>query len=141
MVARCAAEIPFYRDLPPEILSGEVTRSVSAVLAMLLRTLRRHDAVGPGDLTRIIEWSARRAEERLPLEAAVSAYLIGAEVWWRALTEEAGPGELAEAGEGLLGYLRTAMPAVALAHQQAQEDIRSEDKRVRRALIGALLSG
>ncbi|MFI6706112.1 PucR family transcriptional regulator [Nonomuraea sp. NPDC050478] len=141
VVARCAAEIPFYRELPPETLSGEVTRSVSAVLAMLLRTLRRHDAVGPGDLTRIIEWSARRAEERLPLEAAVSAYLIGAEVWWRALTEAAGPGELAEAGEGLLGYLRTAMPAVALAHQQAQEDIRSEDKRVRRALIGALLSG
>lgn len=141
VVARFAAEIPFYRELPSETLNGEVTRSVSAVLAILLRTLRRPDAVGPGDLTRIIEWSARRAEERLPLEAAVAAYLIGAESWWRALTEVAEPGEVAAAGEGLLGYLRTAMPAVALAHQQAQEDIRSEDKRLRRALVGALLSG
>jgi hypothetical protein len=141
VVGRCAAEIPFYRELPPETLAGEVTRSVSAVLAILLRALRRPDALGPGDLTRIIEWSARRAEERLPLEAAVAAYLIGAEVWWRALTEEARPGELAAAGEALLGCLRTAMPAVALAHQQAQEDIRSEAKRARRALIGALLGG
>src|SRR5690606_8817359 len=141
VVARFAAEIPFYRELPSETLNGEVTRSVSAVLAILLRTLRRPGAVGPGDLTRIIEWSARRAEDRLPLEAAVAAYLIGAESWWRALTEVAEPGELAAAGEGLLGYLRTAMPAVALAHQQAQEDIRSEDKRLRRALVGALLSG
>ncbi|MEV4380677.1 helix-turn-helix domain-containing protein [Streptosporangium sp. NPDC049644] len=141
VVARCAAEIPFYRESPPETLSGEVARSVSAVLAILLRTLRGPDAMGPADLTRIIEWSARRAEERLPLEAAVTAYLIGAEVWWQALTEVAEADELAAAGEGLLGWLRTAMPAVALAHQQAQEDIRSEDKRVRRALIGALLGG
>ncbi|MFD1939704.1 hypothetical protein ACFSKW_50435 [Nonomuraea mangrovi] len=59
VVARCAAEIPFYRELPPETLRGEVTRSVSAVLAILLRTLRRPDAVGPADLTRIIEWSGR----------------------------------------------------------------------------------
>src|SRR5690242_14747467 len=67
VVARCAAEIPFYRESPPETLNGEVARSVSAVLAILLRTLRGPDAMGPADLTRIIEWSARRAEERLPL--------------------------------------------------------------------------
>ncbi|MFI6920596.1 PucR family transcriptional regulator [Nonomuraea spiralis] len=141
VIARCAAEVPFYRELPPETLHGEVTQSVSAVLTILLRTLGRPGAMGQADLTRIIEWSARRAEDRLPLEAAVTAYLIGAEVWWQALTEVAAPDELAAAGRGMLDCLRTAMPAVALAHQQAQEDIRSEDKRVRRALISALLSG
>nr|WP_055510086.1 helix-turn-helix domain-containing protein [Nonomuraea pusilla] len=141
VIARCAADVPFYRELPPETLHGEVTRSVSEVLTILLRTLGRPDAVGPADLTRVIEWSVRRAVDRLPLEAAVTAYLIGAEVWWQALTEVAEPEELAAAGRGMLGCLRTVMPAVALAHQQAQEDIRSEDKRVRRALISALLSG
>ncbi|MFI6504059.1 PucR family transcriptional regulator [Nonomuraea typhae] len=141
VLARCAAEVPFYRDLPREVLEGEVSRSVTAVFGLLLRAMRAPDAVGPGELARLIEWSARRAEERVPLEAAVAAYLIGAQVWWGAVAEEAGPGELAAAGTGLLGCLRTAMPAVALAHQQALEDVRGEDKRVRRALLAALLGG
>ncbi|MEV0582075.1 helix-turn-helix domain-containing protein [Nonomuraea sp. NPDC050310] len=141
VVARCAAEVPFYRDLPREALDGEVTRSVTAVFGLLLRSVRDPGSVGAADLTRIIEWSARRAEESLPLEAALTAYLIGAEVWWAALTEVAEPEELAAAGAGLLGCLHTAVPAVALAHVQAQEDIRGEDRRVRRALLDALLEG
>ncbi|MEV4188495.1 hypothetical protein AB0J28_44380 [Streptosporangium canum] len=41
----------------------------------------------------------------------------------------------------LLECLRSAVPAVAIAHLQAQEDIRSEEGKVRRALVTALLSG
>lgn len=141
VVARCAAEVPFYRELPREALDGEVARSVEAVLGILLRTLRDRDALHPADLTRIVQWSARRARERLPLEAALAAYLIGAQEWWRALTELAAPEELAEAGAGLLDGLHAAMPSVALAHLQAQEDLRSEDKRIRRELLAALLGG
>ncbi|WP_327084905.1 helix-turn-helix domain-containing protein [Nonomuraea sp. NBC_01738] len=141
VVERCAAEVPFYRALPRETLDGEVTRSVNAVFGLLLRALREPEAVGPAEVTWLIEWSARRAEERVPLEAALTAYLIGAEVWWRALAECAAPGELAEAGAGLLGCLHTAVPAVALAHLQAQEAVRGEDRRLRRALLAALLGG
>ncbi|GAA4061546.1 PucR family transcriptional regulator [Nonomuraea soli] len=141
VVARCAAEVPFYRELPRETLDGEVTRSVAAVFGLLLRSLRDPGILGPGELTRIIEWSARRAEERLPLPAAMTAYLIGAEVWWRALCATATPDELADAGSGLLGCLRAAVPAVALAHDQAAEDVRGEERRVRRALVSALFAG
>ncbi|MEU8250048.1 helix-turn-helix domain-containing protein [Nonomuraea sp. NPDC048916] len=141
VVARFSAEVPFYRELPRETLDREVTSSVTAVYGLLLRALREDGAVSPGDLTRLVEWSARRAEERVPLEAVITAYLIGAEVWWRALAGAAEPGELAGAGAALLGVLHSAMPAVVLAHQQAQEDVRSEDKRVRRALLTALLDG
>ncbi|WP_406311257.1 helix-turn-helix domain-containing protein [Streptosporangium sp. NBC_01639] len=141
VVARCAAEIPFYREQPRDILDGEVSRSVTAVLGLMLRTLREGDALDPGDLTELIAWSARRAEERVPLEAALTAYLISAEVWWRALAETAEHARLAEAGVDLLGCLRSAMPAVAIAHLQSQEDIRSEEGKVRRALVTALLSG
>ncbi|WP_329193637.1 hypothetical protein [Streptomyces sp. NBC_01435] len=71
----------------------------------------------------------------------IAAYLIGADVWWQTLTEVADPGELAGAGDKLLACLHAALPAVVLAHQNAQEDLHSEDKRVRRALLGALLEG
>ncbi|MEU7002293.1 helix-turn-helix domain-containing protein [Nonomuraea sp. NPDC046570] len=141
VVARCESEVPFYRELPREVLDEEVSRSVTAVLGLMLRTLREGEALGPGTLTELIAWSARRAEERVPLEAVLTAYLIGAEVWWGALAEAATPGELAGAGMDLLGCLRSALPAVAIAHLQAQEDIRSEEGKVRRALVSALLSG
>lgn len=141
VVTRCSAEVPFYGALPRQTLEGEVTRSIVAVHGLLLRTLRDDGTMGSGDLTRLIEWSARRAEERAPLEAVIAAYLIGAEVWWQALAETAEPGELAGAGASLLACLRAAMPAVVLAHQHTQEDIHSEDKRVRRALLTALLAG
>ncbi|GGV94291.1 putative transcriptional regulator [Streptomyces gelaticus] len=143
VVARCAAEAPFYGALPRATLQGEVARSIAAVHALLLRALRDGGGgpMGPGDLTRLIEWSARRAEERVPLEAVIAAYLIGADVWWQTLTEVAEPGELAGAGGKLLACLHAALPAVVLAHQNAQEDLHSEDKRVRRALLGALLAG
>ncbi|WP_037937320.1 PucR family transcriptional regulator [Streptosporangium roseum] len=141
VVARCESEVSFYRELPKDILDEEVSRSVAAVLGLLLRTLREDDVLGAGDLTELIAWSARRAEERVPLEAALTAYLIGAEVWWRALAETAEHEQLVEAGVNLLGCLRSAVPAVAIAHLQAQEDIRSEEGKVRRALVTALLSG
>lgn len=140
VVARCAAEVPFYGELPRRTLDGEVTRSITAVHELLLRALRQDGVMGPGDLTRLIEWSGRRAEERVPLEAVIAAYLVGAEVWWQVLAETAEPEELTGAGAKLLACLHAAMPAVVLAHRNAQEDIRSEDKRVRRALLTALLA-
>ncbi|MFG3137342.1 PucR family transcriptional regulator [Streptomyces sp. NPDC048211] len=141
VIDRCAAEVPFYGELPRRTLDGEVTRSITAVHALLLRALRDGGAMDAGDLTRLIEWSGRRAEERVPLEAVIAAYLIGAEVWWQALAETAEPEELAGAGTRLLAWLHAAMPAVVLAHRNAQEDIHSEDKRARRALLTALLAG
>lgn len=141
IIARCAAEVPYYRDLSPHVIEGEVARSIAAVHALLLRTLRDGGEVGRGDLTLLIEWSARRAEDRVPLEAVTAAYLIGARAWWEALVEAAEPGELADAGAALLSCLYSALPAVVLAHRQTLEDLHSEDKRVRRALLSALLEG
>lgn len=139
VVERCATEVPFYRGLPREVLDGEVSRSVSAVLGLLLRALRDGQGLTAGDLTELIAWTARRAEESVPLEAALTAYLIGAEVWWQALAETAGQSELAESGAVLLACLHTAVPAVALAHRQ--EEVRDEDRKVRLALVAALLTG
>lgn len=141
IVAECAAEVPFYRQLPPEALDGPVTESVHAALGLLLKTLRDPRALGPAELTRVVEMSARRARDHLPLEAALAAYLIGARLWWRTVTDIAAPDDLAEAGARLLSGLSTMMPAVVVAHLQAQEDLRSEDKRIRRELLAALLSG
>ncbi|MFI6323395.1 PucR family transcriptional regulator [Nonomuraea sp. NPDC050556] len=137
VVRRCAEEVPFYRELPREVLDGEVSRSVSAVFGLLLRALR--EPLTTADLTELIAWSARRAGERVPLEAALSAYLVGAEVWWQELSEVSRPGELETAGATLLSCLHTAVPGVALAHRQ--EEVRDDARKVRLALVTALLAG
>ena len=141
IVAGCAADVPFYRGLPAATLDGPVSESVQAVLGLLLKMLRDGRVLGPADLTWVVEMSARRARDHLPLEAALAAYLIGARLWWRTVTELATPDDLAEAGTRLLDALSSMMPAVVLAHLQVQEDLRSEDKRTRRELLAALLNG
>ncbi|GAB3831145.1 PucR family transcriptional regulator [Dactylosporangium cerinum] len=141
IVTGCAADVPFYRGLPAAALDGPVRDSVSAVLGLLLRMLRDPGPLRPTDLTWVVELSARRARDHLPLEAALAAYLIGARAWWRTVTGVAGPDELAVAGARLLDGLAAVMPAVVLAHLQAQEDLHSESARSRRELLAALLHG
>ncbi|MET7426522.1 helix-turn-helix domain-containing protein [Dactylosporangium sp. NPDC005555] len=141
IVAGCAADVPFYRGLPAEALDGPVRESVSAVLGLLLRMLRDQGPLRPGDLTWVVELSARRARDHVPLEAALAAYLIGARTWWRAVTALADPADLAAAGSLLLDGLAGMMPAVVVAHLQAQEDLRGESARARRELLAALLHG
>ncbi|WP_238011186.1 helix-turn-helix domain-containing protein [Dactylosporangium sp. AC04546] len=141
IVAGIADDVPFYRELPPPALAGPVSESVAAVLGLLVKLLNEPGPLRPGDLTAVVELSARRARDHLPLEAALTAYLIGARAWWRTLTETAAPAELAAAGTRLLDGLSAVMPAVVVAHLQAQEDLHSEDKRARRELLAALLDG
>lgn len=141
IVAGCASDVPFYRGLPAQTLDGPVRESVGAVLGLLLRMLRDPGPLRPADLTWVVELSARRARDHLPLEAALAAYLIGARAWWRAVTDLAAPDDLAVAGARLLDGLAAVMPAVVLAHIQAQEDLHSESARSRRDLLAALLHG
>ncbi|MGI5175693.1 PucR family transcriptional regulator [Dactylosporangium sp. CA-152071] len=141
IVAGCASDVPFYRGLPAEVLDGPVRESVGTVLGLLLRMLRDEEALRPGDLTWVVELSARRARDHVPLEAALAAYLIGARTWWRTLSAVAAPAELPAAGALLLDGLAGMMPAVVVAHLQAQEDLRGESARARRELLAALLHG
>ncbi|MEV4510213.1 helix-turn-helix domain-containing protein [Dactylosporangium sp. NPDC049525] len=145
IVAGCAADVPFYRGLPAETLDGPVRESVGAVLGLLLRMLRDPGPLRPADLTWVVELSARRARDHVPLEAALAAYLIGAKAWWRTVTRVADDfataDDLATAGARLLDGLAAVMPAVVLAHIQAQEDLRGESARSRQELLAALLHG
>jgi hypothetical protein len=144
VVRRCATEIPFYRRLPEEILDREVRGSVEATVQLFRRTVGLGRAPGPGDITEVIAWSGRRAEEHVPLEAALTAHIIGMEAIWAAFTELAGPGETAElaaAGAGLLSYVRSVVPAVAVAHLEEQQRGQAEAREIHRALVAALLAG
>ena len=88
--------------------------------------------------------AARRAEERVPLDAVLVAYHIGGRIGWEALRREAGPDEgeeLFDIVDGLQRYLQTVTGAVATAYLEEQQAIFGEERDARRALTLALLQG
>ncbi|WP_067812833.1 PucR family transcriptional regulator [Actinomadura kijaniata] len=140
-VERCAAEVPFYRDLPRESLDGEVSGAFTASIRLVATTLREDRAPDAAELTEVIDWSARRAADGLPLDAALSAYLTGSLACWERLAADATPAELRRYGAHALRYLATVLPAVALAHLHEQQQLEGQRRDMRHTLISALLAG
>lgn len=93
MVATFVDKIPLYRQLPREQLNGEITDICRYKLGVFMRLLRAGDRPSADDLADIRASAARRAEERVPLDAVLTAYVTGTQVCWEALQREAGPDE------------------------------------------------
>ncbi|MFD0901887.1 PucR family transcriptional regulator [Actinomadura sediminis] len=140
-VDRCAAEIPFYRGLPGGVLHGEVHRAFTEVTRMIAKTLREERTPNAAELTEIIDWSARRAADGVPLDAAIAAYLIASVTEFELLSEEADAPELRRYALHTLRYLSSVLPAVALAHLHEHQQIEGQRRDLRRDLVSALLTG
>ncbi len=144
MIDAFIADIPLYARLPREQLTGEITDITENNLRIFFRILREVRSPNDEELAELRTSAARRAEERVPLEAVLTAYHIGARMGWRALVDEAGPEDLdalLAAGDGVLVYLQAVTSAVSTAYLEEQQAIHSEERDARRALANALLSG
>ncbi|MBO2457579.1 PucR family transcriptional regulator [Actinomadura violacea] len=140
-VDRCATEIPFYRALPRDLLDGEVHRAFTETTRLIAKTLREERAPDAVELTEIIDWSARRAADGLPLDAAIAAYLVASMTEFELLSEGTDAPELRRYAVHTLRYLASVLPAVALAHLHEQQQIEGQRRDLRRDLVAALLSG
>lgn len=144
ILAALRTEIPLYAQLPTEQLLGEITDVVVDNLRVFFRTLREGRAPTAGELAQAGQSAARRAQERIPLDAVLHAYHVGGQLGWEALQEEAGPEEsavLLAAAQGLLRYVQAVTTAVATAYLEERQAIYGEEREVSRSLAAALLSG
>jgi hypothetical protein len=144
MLAELIRQIPLYSHLPQEQLEGEIFDILRYNLEVFFRILREGGRPEPSDLAEIRASAARRAEERIPLEAVLTAYHVGALVAWDALCEEAGPDDTEEllglVGH-IMGYIQAVTSGVASAYLEERQAIYGEERDARRALAEALLSG
>ncbi|MGH9077231.1 MAG: PucR family transcriptional regulator [Acidimicrobiales bacterium] len=143
ILAALQTEIPLYAQLPREQLLGEITDVVVDNLRVFFRTLREGRAPTAGELAHAGQSAARRAQERIPLDAVLRAYHVGGQLGWEALQENAAPGEsavLLAASQGLLRYVQAVTTAVATAYLEEREAIYGEEREVSRSLAAALLS-
>jgi hypothetical protein len=144
MIDTFVEEIPLYSLLPREQLDGEILGITTANLRLFFTALREGRALSDDELAEVRTSAARRAEERVPLDAVLSAYHVGGRIGWQALVEAAKPDDnaaLVAAGERVLRYVQQVAAAVASAYLEEQQTIYGEERDARRALASALLSG
>ena len=144
MIETFVAEIPLYGLLPREQLEGEILSITQENLRLFFRTLRSGEALTSTELGDVRLSAARRAEERVPLDAVLTAYHVGARIGWEALVAGAEPDEtdaVIAAGARVLSYAQQVTAEVAAAYLEEQQTIYGEERDARRALASALLAG
>jgi hypothetical protein len=144
MIDTFVEEIPLYGLLPREQLEGEILAITEANLRLFFTTLRESRRLTGEELAEVRTSAARRAEERVPLDAVLSAYHVGGRIGWQALVDGATEEEtsaLIAAANRVLTYVQQVSAAVAAAYLEEQQTIYGEERDARRGLASALLSG
>jgi hypothetical protein len=144
MIDTFIEEIPLYALLPREQLEGEILAITEANLRLFFTSLRSGEPLPPERLAEIRTSAARRAEERVPLDAVLTAYHVGGRIGWQALCAEAQPDEtqaLITAATRVLSYVQQVTAEVAAAYLEEQQTIYGEERDARRSLASALLAG
>ena len=144
MLQRFVEEIPLYAALPAEQLEGEILAITTANLRLFFTALREARPLTDAELAELRVSAARRAEERVPLEAVLTAYHVGGRLGWQALVDDAREDEtepLLAAAERVLLFVQQVTAAVSAAYIEEQHAIHGEERDARRALASALLSG
>jgi hypothetical protein len=144
MIATFLEEVPLYRLLPREQLEGEVLAICVDNLRTFFATLIEDRLPTDEELAEPRASAARRAQERVPLEAVLTAYHVGGRIGWNELAAQAGPDETPEllaAADRVQRYIQAVTAVVATAYLQEQQAIAGEEGEALRALVSALLAG
>jgi hypothetical protein len=145
MVQTFLDELPIYRLLPREQLDGEITRICEENLRVFFATLLEDRPPTADEMAEPRASAARRAQERVPLDAVLAAYHIGGRIGWAELVAEARqPEETAElvaAADRVLRYIAVVTGAVATAYLEERQSIHGEERDASRGLAAALLAG
>ena len=144
MVERFVEQVPIYRRLPREQLQGEIFLISRENLRVFFRCVREQRLPTDDELAEPRASAARRAEERVPLGAVLTAYHLGGRVGWAALAaaaEEDERAHLESLADGVMAYIQAVTGAVASAYLEEQQLIYGEQRDARRSLAEALLAG
>ena len=140
MLDRFVEEIPLYGMLPREQLEGEIAQITQGALRLFFQSLRSTEPLVDDELIEIRSSAARRAEERVPLDAVLAAYHVGGRIGWEALVEGAHDDErevLIHAAGRVLEFVHQVTGAVASAYLEERQSIYGEERDALRAVAPA----
>ena len=145
MVRRLHTNVPFYAHLPDEQLDGDILTICQHNIDVFLQLLGTGRPPSPEALEVIQSSAARRAEERVPLDAVLSAYHVGLMMMWGHVQREAAtmgrPEHLPEVATVAMSYIEQVTSLVSGAYVEEHALIYGAERDIRRALVAALLTG
>ncbi|MDT0309596.1 helix-turn-helix domain-containing protein [Streptomyces sp. DSM 44917] len=143
VLASLAESLPVYR-LPAEQLDGDLRRETEGAIRAFIEVLRTGAPPTEAQLAQIRASAAQRAEEGVPVEAAVLAYHAGALACFDAVIPEAGPEDMADAAQVqrlLVEYLGRISAAISEGFLDEHRTALGERSAARQTLLSALLEG
>ena len=138
------ADLSGYDGLPEDMKHTEMAATVRYGLRLFFTVVREARPGRSEEFRPFRERAAQRAEEGWPLHLLLRTHLVGRHALFRALREEAGPGEepaLAELADLLLGSSAALVGAIAETYRIEQSAQLAERREQRRTLARALLAG
>ena len=144
ILASLPAELPVYGQLPQEEMQGEIATTIQQTMRGFIGAVRTGALPSPEHLSVLAETAARRAEERVPLEAIVAAYHLGVAVCFDYVRELAGPDDAAAALELAAlttRYLQRVVASCCGGYLQERQIQVGDEETSRQALLAALLAG
>ncbi|MFI6318057.1 PucR family transcriptional regulator [Nonomuraea sp. NPDC050556] len=144
LVRMFVEEIPIYRRLPDEELDGDITRITEHNLRMISGMFRDRRPPTAAELAPLRASAARRAQERVPLEALLAAYHLGARWVWDRLVARASPADfeaMLDMNRLVLLYTEAVTSAVCTAYLEEREGMLSQEQHAMHATVSALLGG
>ena len=144
VVTRLTEQLPVYATLPGEQLRGDITRIAVRGIRGFAQALRTGAPPTAAQLELMHRSAARRAQERVPLDAVVGAYFLGAHECLDHVLADAGPDDLADviaAQRLLLRYLNAVTGSVFAGYIAESHAALGEQQSARQALLSALLDG
>ncbi|WP_329245000.1 helix-turn-helix domain-containing protein [Actinoallomurus sp. NBC_01490] len=144
VVDRLRAELPVYAELPAEEVTGDIADIVQHNLRLFADVIERRAEADDHRFAVQRDSAAQRAEEGVPLDAILSAYLLGAEMGWNEISAGAEPSDLADLQETLshlLAFQRRLVSEVTAAYLETRQVLDVQQHRDRHSLMAALLAG
>ncbi|GLY83228.1 PucR family transcriptional regulator [Actinoallomurus iriomotensis] len=144
VVDRLRADLPVYAELPAEEVTGDIADIVQHNLRLFADVLERRAEADDHRFAVQRDSAAQRAEEGVPLDAILSAYLLGAEMGWNEISAGAEPSDLADLQETLahlLAFQRRLVSEVSAAYLETSQVLDVQQHRDRHSLMAALLAG
>ncbi len=144
VVDRLRTELPVYAELPQEEVAGDIADVVQHNLRLFADVMERRGEADDDWFAVQRDSAAQRAEEGVPLDAILSAYLLGAEMGWSEISAGAGPSDLADLQEALahlMSFQRRLVSEVTAAYLETRQVLDVQQHRDRHSQMTALLAG
>ncbi|MFD4429053.1 PucR family transcriptional regulator, partial [Nocardia sp. NPDC058497] len=139
------AQIPGTEQLPPGHFAEDVTPSIVAVAAAILRAIDEQRDLDPDEIAAlVVPVVERQAEERIPLRMSVKVFFGGVHRLWREVAAQARPEDLPDLislSDLLLVLLEQLNIIMAEIHSDVVQSIFGTEREARRELSSALLHG